>query len=49
MVSKVEQRRARVVDAIVAAATEVMAEGGAAALSLGRAAAPAHRRPRRTT
>lgn len=35
---KVEQRRARVIDAIVAAATEVMTEGGAASLSLGEVA-----------
>ncbi|WP_432558123.1 TetR/AcrR family transcriptional regulator [Granulicoccus sp. GXG6511] len=35
---KVEERRARVTDAIVAAATEVMAESGAAALSLGEVA-----------
>jgi AcrR family transcriptional regulator len=37
-VGKVEVRRARVVDAIVAAATDVMAEGGAASLSLGEVA-----------
>ncbi|HHV21987.1 MAG TPA: TetR/AcrR family transcriptional regulator [Propionibacterium sp.] len=35
---KVEERRARVIDAIVAAATEVMTEGGAASLSLGEVA-----------
>ena len=35
---KVEARRARVTDAIVDAATEVMAEGGAAALTLGEVA-----------
>lgn len=35
---RVEERRARVTDAIVAAATEVMAEGGAASLSLGEVA-----------
>lgn len=35
---RVEQRRAGVIDAIFAAATEVMAEGGAASLSLGEVA-----------
>ncbi|MBI4901658.1 MAG: TetR/AcrR family transcriptional regulator [Actinobacteria bacterium] len=35
---KVEVRRARVVDAILAAAAEVMSEGGAASLSLGEVA-----------
>lgn len=35
---KVEERRARVIDAIVAAATEVMSEGGAASLSMGEVA-----------
>ena len=37
-VGKVEERRGRVIDAIVAATTEVMAEGGAASLSLGEVA-----------
>lgn len=35
---KVEERRARVIDAIVSAATEVMTEGGAASLTLGEVA-----------